>query len=193
MGSKMRGLVIALLLISALIWASFACAQTSIRPTDAMTPDEFKKCGLQKLTGVELEELNKWMAETWADPPQGIRSQAEDDEILLYDGEGKPVAYIAGSEESTIYTWSGRPVAYLDAENIYGFNGKQLGWFEDGRIYDHQGKIAGTTAGAAIVPLKLESFKGFKQFKPFKANLSHLSNQFIACLGHSYPCWCYCP
>ena len=92
-----------------------------------------------------------------------------DDEITLYDGHGFAVAYIATSEDLTVYTCAGKPVAYLDGENIYGFNGKHLGWFQNGRIYDHQGKIAGTTAHAATVPLNPEPFKGFKQFKPFKA------------------------
>lgn len=98
-----------------------------------------------------------------------VSQTSSDGEIALYDGAGSAVAYIATSEDLTIYTWAGRPVAYLDGENVYGFNGKHLGWFLDGRIYDHKGKVAGTTAETAVVPLKSEPFKGFKQFKPFKA------------------------
>jgi len=143
-----------------------------------MTPEDFKKCGLQKLTNTELESLNDWMVSTMAGGvakatdggnPLATRGADTDDEIALYDGQGNAVAYIATSDDSTVYTWAGKPVAYLDADNIYGFNGKHLGWFQDGKLFDHQGRIAGTTTNAATIPLKAAPFKGFKQFQPFKA------------------------
>ena len=152
-----------------LLAMSVAQGQSAPRLTDNMTPDEFRKCGLQKLSSAELEALNQWMLKTLVANLTEPSQDSSDDEIALYESDGTPVAYIAVSEDSTIYTWSGKPVAYLDGDNIYGFNGKHLGWFQDGKLYDHQGKIAGATAKVAVAPPKPERVKAVKQIKPIKS------------------------
>ena len=95
-----------------------------------------------------------------------------DDEISLFNAQGKATAYIA--EELTIYLWSGKPVAYLDKDqaggfHIYGFNGKHLGWYVKGAIRDHKGKVAGGESYIFSNGTNLEPFKGFKGFKSFKS------------------------
>jgi len=49
-------------------------------------------------------------------------AKAADDEITLFNGDGKPVAYVAVDEDLTIYLWSGKPVAYLDPDSDGGFH-----------------------------------------------------------------------
>jgi len=97
---------------------------------------------------------------------------AQDDEITLYNYEGKPVAYIAINKDYTIYLWNGKPVAYLyeslNQIHLYTFEGKHLGWLEDGIIIDHEGDVVGFIKGALNVPIQFEPFKSFKQFKPLK-------------------------
>jgi hypothetical protein len=65
-------------------------------------------------------------------------------EITLFDGNGRPVAYIADDNENSIYLWSGHAVAYINEQHVYGWNGKHLGWFIDGIIYNLQGQRVGT-------------------------------------------------
>lgn len=89
-------------------------------------------------------------------------------EITLYDGSGRPVAYIVGSDDS-IYLWSGEPVAYLHNEHLYGFNGKHLGWFESGVIWAHNGTMAGFTRETLPVYAQYEPYKVYKQYQPYKA------------------------
>jgi len=48
-------------------------------------------------------------------------------ETTLYDGTGRPVAYIADDSDNSIYLWSGHAVAYLVDSNVYGWNGTTLG------------------------------------------------------------------
>ena len=96
-----------------------------------------------------------------------------EDEISLFDGRGKAVAYISLDDELTIYLWSGKPVAYLDKDSaggyhIYGFNGKHLGWFVRGVIRDHEGDAA-CAIKERLDSTGFEPFKAFKQFKAFKA------------------------
>lgn len=104
----------------------------------------------------------------------GVIVHAED-EVSLFDGNGKAQAYIAVDDEMTIYMWSGKPVAYLkkgtgnDGYNVYGFNGKHLGWFTHGAIYGHDGKASCATAQVMASGTQTQPFKSFKQFKPFKA------------------------
>lgn len=75
-------------------------------------------------------------------------ASAGDDEISLFNSNGKARAYIAIGEEMTIYMWNGKPAAYLESDRgvkgfrICGFNGKHLGWFVDGVVRDHQGDAA---------------------------------------------------
>jgi hypothetical protein len=94
--------------------------------------------------------------------------QSQTDEIALYTGSGKPVAYIADDDESTIYLWSGKPVAYLRSEDIYGFNGKHLGWLVGGLIYDHDGAIVGSTQAHLRGVPQVSPIKSLKEIKPMK-------------------------
>jgi hypothetical protein len=99
-------------------------------------------------------------------------AQAEDD-ITLFNGSGKAVAYISLEDELTIYFWSGKPVAYLEKSdksgyNVYGFNGKHLGWFVQGVVWDQDGNASCATKGV-LATTAFEPFKGLKKFKPFKS------------------------
>lgn len=96
-----------------------------------------------------------------------------DDEVTLFDGRGKAVAYIAFEDDFTIYLWSGKPVAYLDRDSsggfhVYGFNGEHLGWFVSGVVWDHEGN-ASCAVEEKMKSTEFEPFKSFKQFKPFKS------------------------
>ena len=95
-----------------------------------------------------------------------------DDEISLFDSQGKPVAYIA--ENLTIFLWSGKPVAYLDNDDdsgfhIYGFNGKHLGWFVHGVVRDHKGNAVGAVSSAFSSATEYEPYKSYKQYEPYKS------------------------
>jgi hypothetical protein len=96
---------------------------------------------------------------------------AGDDEVSLFDGGGKPVAYIA--EDLTIYLWSGKPAAYLHNESgkqhVYGFNGKHLGWFIKGVVRDHDGNAVGAVKEAFNASVEYEPYKAYKQYKPYQA------------------------
>src|SRR5207244_3429043 len=109
--------------------SAMSSAQSDGRPirlTDTMTSDEFKKCGLQKLTSSELESLNHWMVNTMAQVvretdvgnTETARQADTEDELSLFDSHGNAVAYVALPDDSTIYTWVGKPVAYLDGNNV---------------------------------------------------------------------------
>jgi hypothetical protein len=93
------------------------------------------------------------------------------DELSLFDGSGKPVAYVA--EELTIYLWSGEPVAYLYQDSgkvhVYGFNGKHLGWFVKGIVRDHDGNAVGAVKEALRLATEYEPYKSYKQYKPYKS------------------------
>jgi hypothetical protein len=98
---------------------------------------------------------------------------AEDDEISLFDQQGKAIGYIALDDGLTIYLWSGKPVAYLERDSergfhVYGFNGKHLGWFVAGVVWDHSGN-AGCAVKERSKFTEFELFKALKQFKPFKS------------------------
>lgn len=96
-----------------------------------------------------------------------------DDELSLFNGAGKAVAYIALSDDLTIYLWSGKPVAYLEKDDsggyhVYGFNGKHLGWFVKGIVHDHQGNPS-CAVKEVLRNTEYESYKAYKQYKPYKS------------------------
>jgi len=100
------------------------------------------------------------------------RPASAQDEVSLFNGSGRAVAYVATDDELTIYLWGGKPVAYLSGDSddefqVYGFNGKHLGWFVRGVIWDHSGNAA-CALKEAIQTTQYESYKGFKQYKPYK-------------------------
>ncbi len=145
---------------------SFSQQQKRLLLTDLMTPEEFRKCGLSKLSEQEIHQLNEWMLRVMM--TLSSAQENEEDAVSLYDAQGNPVAYISLGDELTIYLWSGKPVAYLHEDSIYGFNGKHLGWFKSGRIYDHDGAIAGATKEGTLGPVRPAPLKGIKQIKPIK-------------------------
>ncbi len=99
---------------------------------------------------------------------------AIEDEITLFDSNGKAIAYIDVEDEMTIYLWNGHPVAYLVPSNngfsIYGFNGNHLGWLDDGIVRDHKGLGVGFVKGAVSnVQTKIEPLKNPKKLTPLKS------------------------
>jgi hypothetical protein len=94
-------------------------------------------------------------------------------EISLFEGNGKPVAYIDTTEDLTIYLWNGRPVAYLEKSGsdieIYGFNGKHLGWLSDGVLFTHDGKAACATEKALATVAQIEPIKPIEQISPIRS------------------------
>lgn len=100
-------------------------------------------------------------------------ASASDDEVSLFDEDGKAVAYIALDDEMTIYLWSGKPVAYLERDeqggyHVYGFNGLHLGWFVDGIVRDHEG-AASCAVKERLQYTEYEPYKSYKQYKPYKS------------------------
>jgi len=101
-------------------------------------------------------------------------ANGSDDEVTLFNGRGKAVAYVAFSDELTIYLWNGKPVAYLEPDqgasgfHIYGFNGKHLGWFVDGVARDHNGDAACAVKERVGSP-EYEPYKAYKEYKPYKS------------------------
>jgi len=97
---------------------------------------------------------------------------ASDEEISLFDLNGRATAYIAN--DLTIYFWDGKPVAYLEGHNpkaglsTYGFDGKHLGWLKGGVLYDHDGKVVAGIKTAFITPTAVEPLKRLKELKPLK-------------------------
>jgi len=95
------------------------------------------------------------------------------DEVTLFNGAGKPEAYIAVDDELTIYLWSGKPVAYLKEDSaggydVYGFNGQHLGWFLKGIVWSHDG-TASCAVKEVLQSTEYEPYKAYKQYKPYKA------------------------
>lgn len=86
-------------------------------------------------------------------------------EVTLYDGKGRPVAYIADDGESSIYLWNGHAVAYLVGENLYGWNGKHLGWFSGGVLHDLRGYCVGSVGEKSSSALYAEPAKYAKHAK----------------------------
>ena len=103
----------------------------------------------------------------------GYAAFADDKEISLFSGSGKPTAYIATDEENTIFSWDGKPLAYLIPDStegefhVYGFNGKHLGWFADGVARDHKGYAVCAVQGRVSSP-EFEPYKSYKQYKPYR-------------------------
>lgn len=69
--------------------------------TDMMSTEEFRRCGLSKLTPKELNALNDWMLKTFVE--LNLNMQKSEGEITLYDNDGTPTAYMAVDEYFTIY------------------------------------------------------------------------------------------
>lgn len=104
---------------------------------------------------------------------QALPAFGQNSEVSLYDSKGKPTAYIATTEDSTIYAWDGNPLAYLyrDAKDIhvYGFNGKHLGWYRQGIIYNHKGHMEGFIEDAVLMFTEPNAYKPIKKATPFRS------------------------
>ena len=108
-------------------------------------------------------------------------------EITLYDGGGRPVAYIAEDGENSIYLWNGHAVAYIDGDLVYGWNGHHLGFFADGVIYNRNGLRVGSIRERSPYATYAEpakyarhaSYARYAQHAPFAqpAFASHYSEQ----------------
>jgi hypothetical protein len=97
---------------------------------------------------------------------------AAQNELSLFDSQGRASAYVVTDDGFTIYLWSGEPVAYLVSEgggdfHIYGFNGKHLGWLVSGIARDHEGNAVCALKDAIRNP-QMEPLKSLKSLKPLK-------------------------
>ncbi|SRR5258706_594038 len=103
----------------------------------------------------------------------GTVAKANDEEITLFNGKGKAIAYIAVSDEMTVYLWNGKPVGYLNPDkgakgfHVFGFNGKHLGWFVEGIVRDHDGDAA-CAVKERLKATEYEPYKSYKEYKPYK-------------------------
>lgn len=124
------------------------------------------------------------------------QSNAGEVEFSFFEPSGKPVAYLAPSEEMSIYLWSGEPVAYIDVEkqdgpHVYGYNGEHLGWFEKGAIFNKDGKVA-CASKEMLTRADYEPYKSYKEYKPYRSYQSRpprkprfsLSPSPISCTLH---------
>jgi hypothetical protein len=85
-------------------------------------------------------------------------------EQTLFDGSGKPVAYICTDYQQTIFLWDGRSAAYLyEDQHVYGINGRHLGWYVDGVVYTNEGERIGFTAQNCPVNIAKEPAKTEKR------------------------------
>lgn len=86
----------------------------------------------------------------------------------LFDGKGRPVAYVEDEGERLIYLWNGHAVAYLVEERLYGWNGHHLGWFSEGVMYDLRGQRVGSVGGKcprALQAMRIKAAKRARQPK----------------------------
>lgn len=95
-------------------------------------------------------------------------------EETLYDGRGRPVAYIADDNEMSIYLWSGHAVAYIVGENLYGWNGQHIGWFVNGVLYNRRGQRAGSIGSKCpfalyAAPAKYAKFAKYAKYARYAA------------------------
>jgi hypothetical protein len=87
---------------------------------------------------------------------------------VLFDGKGKPLAYVEHEGEAMIYLWSGHVAAYLAGDHIVGWNGSHLGWFIDGIAYDLHGQRVGSIGEKCPRALQIQRPKGPKRARPPK-------------------------
>jgi len=100
------------------------------------------------------------------------------EELSLFDGSGRAVAYVVADDDLTIHLWSGEPVAYLARSgtndfSVYGSDGKHLGWIVDGVVRDHDGDVT-CALRDAIANAQLEPLKSLKSLRPLQS-LSELA------------------
>lgn len=98
---------------------------------------------------------------------------AAEDEVAIFDGHGRPVAYIALDDGLNIYLWNGSPVAYLERDqqggfHIYGYNGNHLGWFLRGVFFEHTGYASCATKDRMGIT-ELEPLKSLRALTPLKS------------------------
>ncbi len=87
---------------------------------------------------------------------------------VLFDGKGRPVAYVEHEGELQIYLWNGHIAAYLIGDFLYGWNGRHLGWVSDSVVYDLHGQRVGSTGDKCPRALQVERGKAPKHYLPPK-------------------------
>jgi hypothetical protein len=87
---------------------------------------------------------------------------------VLFDGKGRPVAYLETDGERIIYLWGGHAVAYFVGDRIYGWNGNHLGWYSEGVVYDVRGQRVGSIGDKCPRALQAERVKAAKRARPAK-------------------------
>lgn len=63
----------------------------------------------------------------------------------LYDGEGKPGAFL---DDFCIRSAGGDPSAWVFGLSVFSLKGDHIGWFEGGVLFDVDNRILAFTAGA---------------------------------------------
>lgn len=146
---------------------------TSTGLVGLLSPDEFRRAGLNKLTAGEIQSLNAALMRILLETGSGtqttqpsVSANRANNTSDFFDSKGNAVAYF--DDDDTLYLWSGEPVAYMDEDSLFGFNGKHLGWRKDGAIYDHDGNVVAAIVGRFKTPVSAAPSKAFKEFKPFK-------------------------
>ncbi|HEY8027852.1 MAG TPA: hypothetical protein VIF60_25155 [Burkholderiaceae bacterium] len=87
---------------------------------------------------------------------------------VLFDGKGRPVAYVEHEGEAMLYLWSGHVAAYVSGDLVFGWNGNHLGWYIDGVVYDLRGQRVGSTAEKCPRALQVLRVKAPKRARPPK-------------------------
>jgi len=161
-------------IVGGLLVAGLACFGQLPKPSRVglLTPDEYRKAGLDKLTGQEIQSLDSALIRVFVALGVAGRSDtlapgttsASDSEF--FDSRGAAVAYF--DDDETLYLWSGEPVAYRDEDSLYGFNGSYVGWLHEGAVYDHDGNIVAAVAGRFRGSVQVAPLKSLKELKPLK-------------------------
>ena len=87
---------------------------------------------------------------------------------VLFDGKGRPVAYLEVDGERIIYLWNGYAVAYFVGDRIHGWNGNHIGWFNEGVVYDRHGQRVGSVGDKCPRALQATRAKASKHARTAK-------------------------
>jgi len=87
---------------------------------------------------------------------------------VLFDGKGRPVAYVEVDGEPIIYLWNGHAVGYFFGDRIYGWNGNHIGWYSEGVAYDTHGQRVGSVGDKCPRALQATRVKSAKHARSAK-------------------------
>jgi|ERR1700722_2879778 hypothetical protein len=160
--------------IAFLLVGAVPCLSQSAQPslTSLLTPEEYRRAGLSKLTTQEIQALDAALLKivialgtartaTVSPTADGVGSETE-----FFDSRGAAVAYF--DDDETLYLWSGEPVAYRDEDSLVGFNGSHLAWIHEGG-YDHDGNLVAAIAARFSWSVQTKPFKGLRELRPLKS------------------------